>query len=137
MVTTSDPSPGEVSDSELSGIDSRSLSASVRRGALWVVASNLLLRLANLLLTAIVARILAPRDFGVFAVALTAYVIISSFGELGVGSCLMRADLDIDALAPTMITVSMTSATVIAGAMAIFARQIAIALGSVDATEPL
>src|SRR5215470_8778425 len=101
MTTTSDPPPSEVSDSEPSGSDSRSLSSSVRRGALWVVASNLLLRLANVGVTAVVARILSPRDFGVFAVALTAYVIVSSIGELGVASCLFRADLDINNTATT------------------------------------
>ena len=73
MTTTANPPPREVSGPEPAGSDTRSLSASVRRGALWVVASNLLLRLANVALTAIVARILSPHDFGVFAVALTAY----------------------------------------------------------------
>src|SRR5689334_3168037 len=102
MTTTSSPPGSDISDSEAPGSEPRSLSASVRRGALWVVASNLLLRLATVFLTAIIAHILSPRDFGVFAVALTAYVIVSSIGELGVSSCLFRADLDIDKLAPTV-----------------------------------
>src|SRR6516162_6890730 len=112
MTTTSDPPPSKVPDSVPPGGDSRSLSASIRRGAIWVVASNLLLRLANVALTAIVAHILSPRDFGVFAVALTAYVIVSSIGELGVASCLFRADLDIDSLAPTVATIALTSSAV-------------------------
>src|SRR5689334_4777867 len=106
MTATTDPPRRDVSNPEPVESDSGSLSASVRRGALWVVASNLLLRLANVLLTAIVARILSPKDFGVFAVALTAYVIVSSIGELGVSSCLFRADLDIDKLAPTVATIA-------------------------------
>jgi lipopolysaccharide exporter len=109
----------------------------VRRGALWVVASNLLLRISNLLLTAIVAHILSPHDFGVFAVALTAYVIVSSIGELGVSSCLMRADLDIDTLAPTVATISVASSVILAGAMATFAAPIAAALGSSAAVGPV
>jgi len=137
MTTTSDPPPSEVSDSEPSGSDSRSLSSSVRRGALWVVASNLLLRLANVGVTAVVARILSPRDFGVFAVALTAYVIVSSIAELGVSSCLIRADLDIDALAPTVASVSVLSSAIIAGAMAAFAEPIGAALGSAAAAGPI
>jgi lipopolysaccharide exporter len=99
--------------------------------------STLLLRLGNLSITAIVARILDPRDFGVFAIALTAYTIISTLGQLGAASCLVRADLDIDAMAPTMVTVSLTTSAILAGAMAVFARHIAIALGSVDGTGPV
>jgi len=137
MTTTSDPPPSKVPDSEPPGGDSRSLSASIRRGAIWVVASNLLLRLANVALTAIVAHILSPRDFGVFAVALTAYVIVSSIGELGVASCLFRADLDIDSLAPTVATIALTSSAVLAFAMAAFAAPIAAALGSAAAAGPI
>jgi PST family polysaccharide transporter len=109
----------------------------VRRGALWVVASNLLLRLANVALTAIVAHILSPHDFGVFAVALTAYVIVSSIGELGVASCLFRADLDIDSLAPTVASIALVSSAVLAFAMAAFAAPIAAALGSAAAAGPI
>src|SRR5262252_2073277 len=81
--------------------NSRPLAASVRRGAIWSVGTSLLLRLTNIFVTAVVAHILSPHDFGVFAVALTVYAIVSSFGELGVSSCLFRADLDLDSLAPT------------------------------------
>ena len=117
--------------------DSRPLSASVRRGALWNMASTLVLRLANICLTAVVAHILSPRDFGVFAVALTAFAIVSALGELGVASCLIRADLDIDSLAPTMATVSFATSAVLAGAMAVFSKPIAAALGSPYAAGPV
>ena len=136
-MTASDPPRNEVSGPRPAGSDSRSLSESVRRGALWVAASNVLLRLANVLLTAIIAHILSPHDFGVFAVALTAYAIVSSIGELGVSSCLIRADLDIDSLAPTVATVSVVSTAALAGAMAAFAAPIATALGSATATGPI
>jgi lipopolysaccharide exporter len=137
MTTRSHPPAGEVSDSEPVGSGSRSLSASVRRGALWVVASNVLLRLSNVGITAVVAHILSTKDFGVFAVALTAYAIVSSIGELGVSACLIRADLDIDRLAPTVATISILSSVIFAGAMAAFARPIAAALGSAAAVGPI
>jgi lipopolysaccharide exporter len=93
--------------------------------------------MSNILITAVVAHLLDPRDFGVFAVALTAYAIVSALGELGVASCLIRADLDIDALAPTMATVSLTTSAVLAGGMAAFATPIAGALGSEAAAGPV
>jgi O-antigen/teichoic acid export membrane protein len=96
-----------------------------------------LLRLSNIAVTAVVAHILAPRDFGIFTVALTAYTVIQSLGELGVASCLIRADLDIDVMAPTMVTISWTTSAVFASGMAIYARHIAAALGSVDGAEPI
>jgi PST family polysaccharide transporter len=130
MTSTSRPVRSEVSEPKVTPSESQALSARVRKGALWVVASNLLLRIANLLLTAVVARILSPHDFGVFAVALTAYVIVASISDVGVASCLMRADLDIDSLAPTVATVSIVSGTALSAAMAVFALPIATALGS-------
>ena len=84
-----------------------------------------------------VAHILSPRDFGVFAVALTAYVIVSSIAELGVSSCLIRADLDIDELAPTVAFVSVLSSAIIASAMVAFAGPIGAALGSAAAAGPI
>jgi lipopolysaccharide exporter len=97
----------------------------------------MLLRLANILTTAVVAHILDPSDFGVFAVALTAYAIVSSIGDLGVASCLKRADLDIDSLAPTVATVSLITSGILAAAMAAFAGPIAAALGSAEAAGPV
>jgi lipopolysaccharide exporter len=137
MTATSDPPGSEVSDRKAAGSDPQSLSASVRKGALWVVASNLLLRLANVLLIAVVAHILSPHDFGVFAVALTAFAIVSSLAELGVSACLIRADLDIDSLAPTVTSVSVLSCVILAGAMAALASPIASALGSAAAAGPI
>jgi lipopolysaccharide exporter len=124
-------------DVEVPEKESQPLSTRVRRGALWTVISTLVLRLSGILLTAVIAHILAPRDFGIFAVASTAYAIVSSIGELGVTSCLIRADLDIDALAPTVATISFATNAALAAAMTVFARPIAVALGSAAAANPI
>jgi PST family polysaccharide transporter len=97
----------------------------------------LLLRLANVGVTAVVAHILSPHDFGVFAVALIAYSIVYCIAGLGVSSILIRADLDIDALAPTVTSVSILSSAIIAGAMVAFAEPIGAALGSAAAAGPI
>jgi len=99
--------------------------------------STLLLRLSNVAITAVVAHILAPRDFGVFTVALTVYTVIISLSEFGVSSCLIRVDLDIDAIAPTMVTVSLVTSAISGEVMAAFARPIAAVLGSADGAEPI
>lgn len=117
--------------------DSRPLSTRVRRGALWSIASTLLMRVLNIVVTAVVAHILDPRDFGIFAVALTAYAIVSSIGQLGVSSCIIRADLDLDAIAPTAVTVSLVTSIILAGGMVVFAEPIAAALGSSQGAGPI
>ena len=137
MRTTSDSPPNEVSGSQPAGIDSQVISASVRKGALWLAASNMLLRLANVTLTAVIAHILTPRDFGVFAVASAVYAIVFAVSELGLGACLTRADLDIDSIAPTVASVSVLSSAILAAIMAAFAAPIAAALGSAAAADPI
>jgi lipopolysaccharide exporter len=113
------------------------LSSRVRSSAIWNVSSTMLLRMTGILVTAVVAHILSPRDFGEFAVATTAFSIVSVLGELGVSSCLGRADLDLDALAPTMASVSLASSVLLAGIMMVWARPIAAVLGSADAAGPV
>lgn len=114
-----------------------SLSARVRQGVLWSSLSTLVLRLANIVITAVIAHILTPHDFGVFAVALTVFSIVACLGELGLGACIIRADLDIDEIAPTMVTVSLTTSALLAAAMAVSARPIATALGSAQGAGPI
>jgi hypothetical protein len=115
----------------------RSLSAHVRSGAIWNMGTTIFLRLSGIGVTAIVARILSPHDFGVFAVATTVFTIVWALGEFGVTSCLVRADLDVDALAPTLWSVSLISSLVMAGVLVKFAGPIAAGLGSADATRPV
>jgi lipopolysaccharide exporter len=110
--------------------DPQPLSTRVRKGAAWSLATSLLLRLASVLTTAVIAHILNRLDFGVFAIAMTVNGIVTAMGEFGMGSCLIRADLDLDSLAPTMVTFSLVTNTIQAGAMALFAGPIAAALGS-------
>lgn len=115
----------------------RSLGSSVRRGAAWTMASTLLMRIANVALMAVVARLIIPDEFGVFSLALTAYGFISSVAELGIASAVARADLDIDKIAPTVTTIACLSSFALAGGMAVFAVPLATLLGSQDAAGPI
>ncbi len=138
MTATTTPTDGTASgDGQLPGEHSPQLASRVRRGAVWSIASTLALRVGTIAATAVVAHILNRNAFGVFAVALTALMIVLSIGELGVASCLVRADLDVDALAPTMVTVSLVTAGLLALALLEFAVPIATALGSAEAAAPI
>ena len=136
MTATSAPPDGTSSGGERrQEVDHPQLASSVRRGAVWSVASTIALRFGSIAATAVVAHILDRQDFGVFTVALTALMIVTSFGELGVASCLVRADLDIDLLAPTMVTVSLLTGGILAGVLFEFSKPIATALGSAAAAD--
>jgi lipopolysaccharide exporter len=135
--TTAPPDGGASDDGRQPAEHSAQLASNVRRGAVWSVASTIALRFGTIATTAVVAHILDRNDFGVFAVALTALMIVLSFGELGVASCLVRADLDIDMLAPTMVTISLVTAGMLALALLEFALPIATALGSAAAAGPI
>ncbi len=138
MAATTIPPDGAAPDDGQQPADhSAKLASNVRRGAIWSIASTIALRFGAIATTAVVAHILDPKDFGVFAVALTALMIVLSFGELGVASCLVRADLDIDMLAPTMVTVSLVTAGLLALVLLEFALPIATALGSAAAAGPI
>ncbi|MET1065218.1 MAG: oligosaccharide flippase family protein [Arthrobacter sp.] len=113
------------------------LAGDVRRGSMWAGASTLLLRLSNIVLMAVVARIVAPDELGVFALAVTVHAILVCIGELGVSSAIARTDLDVDKIAPTIATISVTTSLLLAGLMALFAGTIAGFMGSPAAEGPI
>jgi lipopolysaccharide exporter len=137
MTSTSAPPSQASARTRQPELNMPALSARARQGAAWSALSTLLLRVANVAITAVVAHILSPHDFGVFTVALTAFTIVSSISEFGIASCLVRADLDIDTMAPTLFTVSLTTSAIFGEAMVLFARPIAAALGSADGAQAI
>ncbi|MCB5273173.1 Teichuronic acid biosynthesis protein TuaB [Arthrobacter sp. SO5] len=113
------------------------LASDVKKGSLWTGASTLLLRLSNIALMAVVARIVAPDELGVFALAVTVQAVLLSVAELGVASAIARTDLDVDAIAPTVVSISVITSLFLAGLMALFAGDIAGVLGSPAAEQPI
>src|SRR5664279_4408826 len=95
------------------------------------------MRLATIAITAVVVRIVSPEDFGVFAVAATVFTVVSSFGELGLSSCLARREMDPDAIAPTVALIALISGAALAGLMAVSAEPLAIALGAPQADSSI
>ena len=115
----------------------RSLERRVRVGAMWAAGSVMLMRFANIATMAVVARLVAPHDLGVFALAVTAHLMLVSFAEFGVSSALARADLDPDRIAPTITTIALGTSLTLSSAMALLAEPLAAAVGSADAAGPL
>lgn len=113
------------------------LGGNVRRGALWTGASSILLRLSNIAVMAVVVRIVSPKAFGVFMLAVAVQTMVTGLAELGVSSVVARSDLDVDRIAPTVATISIATSFTLAAAMAALAGPIATAMGSSDAEGPV
>lgn len=109
----------------------------VRRGALWTGASTMLLRVSNIALMAVVARIVAPDELGIFALAVTVQAVLVSMAELGVASVIARTELDIDKIAPTVVTISVTTSLALGSLMAVLADPLAQFLGAPAAGGPI
>jgi lipopolysaccharide exporter len=109
------------------------LGSAVKRGAIWTAGSTVLLRLVNIALMAVVARIVSPDELGIFTLAVTVHAVIVSVAELGAASAIARSDLDLGRIAPTVATVSLVSSLFMALPMFIFADDIAALLGSIEA----
>ena len=78
----------------------------------WSFASSALGKLATIVVGVILARMLSPRDFGVYAVAYAALRILVSVNDLGLSLAIVRWPGDPREVAPTVATIAaMISAT--------------------------
>lgn len=104
---------------------------------MWTGASTIVLRLSNILVMAVVARIIAPDDLGVYAIAITVQGAIVCLASWGVTAAIARSDLDADSIGPTVVTIAVCSSCVLAGSMALAAGTVADALRVPDAAGPI
>nr|WP_238338352.1 oligosaccharide flippase family protein [Pedococcus badiiscoriae] len=108
------------------------LGRQVRRGLAWSVLGGILLRSTNLIVGIVMARLLAPEAFGVFAVSLTVMVILMAVSELGLTADLVKA-ADFDAKAPTITTLSVLTGGFLTLLLLAAAGPLASAMGTPSA----
>ncbi|MGW9402491.1 oligosaccharide flippase family protein [Arthrobacter sp. NPDC055585] len=113
------------------------IGARAARGALWSGANALMMKLAGIAVMVIVVRLVTPHEFGVFAAALVVHAVVSSFGELGLSSCVARRDLDPDRVASTVAVLAILSSFTLAAGMALAADPLAGLLGAPEAAGPI
>lgn len=116
---------------------SPSLGRQMGRAAAWSSLGSIVMRLGSFSVGIIAARLIAPDQFGVFAVALTVHAIIVNISDLGVSAYVVRQRGNLDAVGPTVTTIALASAVLLAGSMALAAPWISTELGSSDATGPV
>lgn len=109
----------------------------VRSGVFWSAGGNIIMRVSNVLIMAVIARIVAPDELGVFALAMLVHAFIVSIAELGIATAIARSELDVDRLAPTVATIATVGSLGLAGLMAGFAEPLASLLGTSEATDSI
>lgn len=83
-----------------------SLSKKVIRGGLWIFSLRILNRGLNFIRTIILARLLAPEDFGLLGVAMLSISILETFTQTGFQTALIQKKEDIESYLDTAWTVS-------------------------------
>lgn len=105
------------------------LASQVRHGLAWSSINSLVLKLGTFAIGIILARLLAPEQFGVFAVALTVQLVLMSLADLGMTADLVRSP-DPARLAPTVATLGLTTGAMLTVTLVLSAQGLADLLGS-------
>jgi len=119
---------------EAAGLGGAGLGRKVRRGLAFSMLNTLVGRIGTLVVGIALARVLAPADFGVFAVALVALNAVLAVNELGVSLALVRWPGDPRTIAPTVTTISIASSGLLYAACFAAAGPFAEALHAPQAT---
>jgi O-antigen/teichoic acid export membrane protein len=110
------------------------LGRKVRRSLSWSFAGTLFSRLTNLLSGIILARVLVPEDYGVFAVATVALALLVNINDLGMEQALVRWPGDIARIASTGVTLIFGFSAVLFVVFFAAAGPFSSALGAPEAT---
>jgi PST family polysaccharide transporter len=110
------------------------LSFLVRRGLQWSFAGTLAVRLGTFVSGLVMARLLSPADFGIYAVGAVALLVTASINDIGIEPTLVRWTGNLEEVAPTAMTVVMISSLAMFGIFWLIAPAFADALGAPNGT---
>ncbi len=91
------------------------------RGTVWIGASQVVTNLLGLVSTLILARALAPADFGLVALATTMLAVVTSVTELSLGSALVQHRSPTEAHLDTAWTLSLARSVLLASVFGVAA----------------
>ncbi|MBM3943087.1 MAG: lipopolysaccharide biosynthesis protein [SAR202 cluster bacterium] len=107
----------------------------ILRAGLWIFILRASLRGFSAIKTIILARLLAPHDFGLFGVALLLLALVDVFTYTGFRNALIQRQDDIKSHLDTAWTVEVIRGAVLGIALALAAPWVAALLGASEATE--
>ena len=91
-----------------------SLAPKVFKSGFWVFLLRIMSRLFEFIRTVVLARLLAPEDFGLFGIALLSLSILQKFTQTGFGAALIQKKKEIKPYLDTVWTVNLFKNTVFA-----------------------
>jgi O-antigen/teichoic acid export membrane protein len=118
--------PAPVAEPELAG--------QVRSGLGWSLLNSVISRVANVALGILLARLLVPHDYGVFAVGLVFMVGLGSMNELGTSVAIVRWRGDVERAAKTAVTLSVATSVALYLGCFLLAPALASTLNAPSAT---
>lgn len=62
----------------------------IARGAIWTVSLRMVIRFIGAISTLVLARLLTPEDFGIYALAMSVYAFVDLLGAFGFGTALIQ-----------------------------------------------
>lgn len=102
-------------------------------GTGWMGALRLITRGLGFVKIAILARILTPRDFGLFGIAAVSLALLETFTEPGVSLALVQQEEEIDEYLSTAWLISIARGLLIAGLMLLFSNLVVAFFNQPDA----
>jgi O-antigen/teichoic acid export membrane protein len=106
----------------------------VRRGLRWSFAGTIAVRLGTFVSGLVMARLLSPADFGIYAVGAVALLVTASVNDIGIEPTLVRWTGNLEEVAPTAMTIVMISSVGLFGIFWLMAPAFADALGAPNGT---
>ena len=103
----------------------------------WSFFATVVVRFSSLGVSVLLARLLGPPEFGVYAVALVSLTAVLSLNELGVSVALVRYQGDEAEVAPTVATLSILGSAVCYAVIFLSAPHLSTAFGAPAAVGPI
>jgi O-antigen/teichoic acid export membrane protein len=100
----------------------------------WSFLNTVVAKLSTMGIGVALARLLGPHEFGAFAVAVVALLMVMSFNELGVSLAIVRWEGDPREIAPTVTTISVVTSLIIYAGCFAAAPAFAATMGAPAAT---
>jgi PST family polysaccharide transporter len=104
------------------------------RGLRWSLLGTFVTKVGSFAMGLVLARILAPADFGVYAIAIAATAVLMHINDVGLIAATVQWRGKLEEMAPTAATMAMVLATGIYGLFWLVAPMFAAAAGNASAT---
>ena len=123
-----------MSDAAASPAEEPELMDLVKRGLQWSFAGTAAVRIGTFVAGLIMARVLSPHDYGIYTVGAVALLLTASINDIGIEPTLIRWPGNLKEVAPTAITIVMSSSFVLFGLFWFLAPDFARMLNAPGAT---